>query len=99
MGQCGCRYAIWKGRKMNHGTGQTPNLSTSVVMPRPWEWGKYVTSLSREGFLEKQSIKDKTRWKQRWVVMHDNVLYFFKEQIPPNSNLYENDNVVLQRYR
>ncbi|CAK4629342.1 unnamed protein product [Aphanomyces euteiches] len=79
--------------------GQTPNLSTSVVMPRPWEWGKYVTSLSREGFLEKQSIKDKTRWKRRWVVMHDNVLYFFKEQIPPNSNLYENDNVVLQRYR
>ncbi|RLO11691.1 hypothetical protein DYB28_003402 [Aphanomyces astaci] len=81
-------------------SGPPSHLSTSVVNPRPWEWGKYVTPLSREGFLEKQSRKDRTTWKRRWVVMQDNVLYFFKEPFPAtNVNLYENDNLLLQLYR
>ncbi|RHY31035.1 hypothetical protein DYB32_006656 [Aphanomyces invadans] len=80
--------------------GPPSNLSTSVVNPRPWEWGKYVTPLARQGFLDKQSRKDRTKWKLRWVVMQDNVLYYFKEPFPAsNVNLYESDNRLLRLYR
>ncbi|ETV99846.1 hypothetical protein, variant [Aphanomyces invadans] len=82
------------------GGGPPSNLSTSVVNPRPWEWGKYVTPLARQGFLDKQSRKDRTKWKLRWVVMQDNVLYYFKEPFPAsNVNLYESDNRLLRLYR
>lgn len=57
------------------------DVSSSYVCPRPWEWDKYApTPSGKQGYLEKQSVKDKTKWKRRWVVMNSSVLRFYKSQ-------------------
>ncbi|OQS03452.1 phosphatase 1E [Thraustotheca clavata] len=67
-----------------------PAVSSSYVCPRPWQWEQYNLTSNKEGNLEKQSQKDRSVWKSRWVVLRDNVLTMYKSKSQvPSSSPYE----------
>ncbi|OQR86835.1 protein phosphatase 1E [Achlya hypogyna] len=62
-------------------------MSSSYVAPRPWEWDQFSLLACKQGYLEKQSVKDKSLWKSRWVVLDGNVVIIYKSEdaVPPGS--------------
>ncbi|KDO30793.1 hypothetical protein SPRG_04694 [Saprolegnia parasitica CBS 223.65] len=89
----------WHDSETTEGTDAWAGLSSSYVAPRPWQWDQYSLLACKRGYLEKQSVKDKSVWKPRWVVLDGNVVMIYKSEddVPstPSPPSYDEKSIPL----